>query len=196
VTFPTLPHLVLLFFLGGVFIHFLQAGARTLHFREGGAGPGAALAQGMFLFGGILPIWFLGLYQPIHFINGIVAACILLTCISLYEWARHAIWGRRFGVGLGHHVPDAVCESGPYRYIRHPIYMAYVLAYVAGLVALPHWVTGSLLAANLGLFVYMANDDEKTIEASPLAADYSAYRERTGKFLPKLSSARPDKSTP
>jgi hypothetical protein len=53
---PTLPHLVLLFFLGGVFLHFIQAGARTLHFRSGDAGPGAAVAQGMFFFGGIIPI--------------------------------------------------------------------------------------------------------------------------------------------
>lgn len=193
---PTLPHLVLLFFIGGVFIHFLQAGARTFHFKGGDGGAGAAIAQGMFIFGGIIPIWIIGLYQPIHFINGIVAACILMTCISLYEWARHAIWGRRFGLGLGDHVPEELCETGPYRYIRHPLYTAYVLAYVAGLVALPHWVTGALLAANLGLFVYMANNDEKTIEASPLAADYSAYRERTGKFFPKLSSRSPDKSTP
>jgi len=193
---PTLPHLVLLFFLGGVFIHFLQAGSRTLHFKEGDAGPGAALAQGMFFFGGIVPIWFLGLYQPIHFINGIVATCILMTCISLYEWSRHAIWGRRFGVGLGDHVPDELCETGPYRYIRHPIYLAYVLAYVAGLVALPHWVTGSLLAVNVGLFAYMANDDEKTIATSALATDYASYRERTGMFFPKISPTRPGKSTP
>jgi len=196
VTVPSLPHLVLLFFLGGVFIHFMQAGARTLHFTPGEAGPGAAIAQGMFVFGGIIPIWFLGLYQPIHFINGIVAACILMTCISLYEWARHAIWGRRFGVGLGDHVPDELCESGPYRYIRHPIYLAYVLAYVAGLVALPHWVTGALLVANIGLFGYMAKDDEKTISTSPLAADYASYRERAGMFLPKVSSRAPGKSTP
>ena len=193
---PTLPHLVLLFFLGGVFIHFMQAGARTLHFEQGEAGPGSALAQGMFVFGGIIPIWFIGLYQPIHLVNGIVAACILVACIALYEWARHVIWGRRFGIGLAGHVPDELCEAGPYRHIRHPLYLSYQLAYLATLVALPHWLTATLLAASVVLFTYMARDDEKTIATSPLAAAYSAYRQRAGMFWPKFSSRAPDRSMP
>lgn len=187
---PTIPHLVLLFFLGGVFIHFIQAGARTLHFKPGDAGPGAAIAQGMFMFGGIIPIWFVGLYQAIHLVNGIISACILAACIALYEWARHAIWGRRFGVGLGDHVPDELCETGPYRYIRHPLYLAYQLAWLAAFVALPHWVTAVLLVVSIALFTYMARDDETTIAASPLAAAYAVYRERTGLFWPRLSRAR------
>ena len=182
---PTVPHLVLLFFLGGIFIHFMQAGARTLYFKPGDAGPGAAIAQGMFTFGGIIPIWFIGLYQAIHLVGGIVAACILAASLALYEWARHAIWGRRFGVGFGEHVPDEVCEQGPYRYIRHPLYVAYVLAYVAALVALPHLGTALLLLVSLVLFVLMARSDERTIAESPLAAPYAAYRERTGMFVPK-----------
>jgi protein-S-isoprenylcysteine O-methyltransferase Ste14 len=193
---PTLPHLVLLFFLGGVFIHFLQAGARTLYFKEGDAGPGAAIAQGMFFFGGIVPIWFIGLYQPIHLVNGIVGACILVASIALYEWARHAIWGRRFGVGLGEHVPEELCEAGPYRHIRHPLYLAYMLAYLAAFVALPHWLTAALLAVGVALFAHMAKDDEKTIATSAISADYAAYRNRTGMFLPRLSRPAPGKSTP
>lgn len=183
---PKPPHLILLFFLGGVFIHFMQAGARTLHVKAGEAGPGAAIAQGMFMFGGITPIWFLGLYQPIHLVNGIIAACILTACIALYEWTRHAIWGRRFGVGLGDHVPDELCEVGPYRYIRHPLYLAYQLAYLAAFVALPHWLSGSLLAVSIALFTYMALNDEATIATSALAADYAQYRSRAGLFWPKL----------
>jgi len=181
---PTLPHLVLLFFLGGVFLHFIQAGARTLHFRSGDAGPGAAVAQGMFFFGGIIPIWFLGLYQPIHLANGIVAACILLVSIALYEWARAAIWGRRFGIAWGDHVPEELCEAGPYRYIRHPLYLSYMLAWLAALAALPHWSTALLLVVNIVVFTIAARSDETAIAVSPLAADYAAYRQRAGMFWP------------
>jgi len=188
---PTIPHLILLFFLGGAFIHFMQAGARTLHFEPGEAGPGAAIAQGMFVFGGIIPIWFLGLYQAIHLVNGIIAACILTACIALYEWARHTIWCRRFGVGLGDHVPDELCESGPYRYIRHPLYLSYQLAYLAAFVALPHWLTAALLAVSVAMFVYMARDDEATIAGSALGVAYADYRKRAGMFWPKFSPAAP-----
>lgn len=193
---PTLPHLILLFFLGGIFIHFMQAGARTLHFKAGDAGPGAAIAQGMFTFGGIIPIWFIGLYQAIPLVGGIIAGCILAVCLALYEWARHAIWGRRFGVGFGEHVPDELCEAGPYRYIRHPLYLAYMLAYVAALVALPHWGTATLFVVSVALFVIMARNDERTIGQSPLAAAYAAYRERTGMFFPKFSRPAPGRPMP
>jgi len=184
--FPSLAHLVLLFFLGGVFLHFIQAGARTFHFESGDAGPGAAIGQGMFMFGGVIPIWFLGLYRPIHLPNGVAAAFILVLSIGLYEWARAAIWGRRFGVALGEHVPEALCQSGPYRYVRHPIYLAYMLAFLAAAVALPHWSTAVLLAANIALFAYAAITDERAIAGSAIAADYASYRDRAGMFWPRF----------
>jgi len=51
VKIPPLPHLILLFFLGGVFLHFLLAGART--FARSGISDerGAGYAQISFVFG-------------------------------------------------------------------------------------------------------------------------------------------------
>jgi protein-S-isoprenylcysteine O-methyltransferase Ste14 len=186
VNVPTLPHLILLFLLGGVFLHFIQAGARTFHFSPGDAGPGASFAQGMFMFGGVIPIWFIGLYNPIHFANGIAASMILLATIGLYEWARHTIWTRRFGLGFGDHVPGELCEQGPYRYVRHPLYLSYVLAYLACFVALPHWGSALMLLLNIPLWVYTARNDEQRIAVSPLAAAYADYRKRAGMFFPRV----------
>jgi len=183
---PSAAHLVLLFLLGGAFLHFMQAGARTFYFQDAGNEPGALIAQVAFVFGGVVPIWFLGLYRPIHLLNGVFAALILVASIALYEWARAAIWGRRFGLGWGDHVPEALCEEGPYRRIRHPIYLAYMLAFLAALVALPHWLTAALLVANGALFTHAAITDEKKIATSAIAADYASYRDRAGMFWPKL----------
>lgn len=183
---PSLPHLVLLFFLGGVFVHFLQAGARTLHYHSDDSGPGAAVGQGMFIFGGILPTWFVGLYQPIHLANGVIAACVLVATIALYEWARATIWGRRFGLGWGDQIPDQLCDRGPYRYVRHPLYLSYLLASVAAFIALPHWLTGGLVAVHAVIWTIAARDDERRIARSPLAAPYAEYRKRAGMFVPKL----------
>lgn len=183
---PSLPHLILLFFLGGVFVHFLQAGARTLHYQSGDAGPGGAVAQGAFIFAGILPTWLIGLYQPIHLVNGVIAACLLVATIALYEWARATIWGRRFGLGWGDHIPDQLCDRGPYRYVRHPLYLSYLLASVATFIALPHWLTGAMVAAHAAIWVIAARDDERRIASSPLAKPYAEYRQRAGMFVPKF----------
>ena len=186
---PTLPHLILLFFLGGVFLHFIQAGGRTFFYTSGDAGTGVAIGQGTFFFGGVVPVWFLGLYRPIHLVNGIAAGVILLCAIALYEWARHAIWGRRFGLGWGDHVPEELCEGGPYRFVRHPLYLSYLIAFLACFVALPHWITALMVVFNVALFTHAARDDEKRIAGSPLAARYAEYRKRVGMLFPRVSSA-------
>ena len=183
---PTVPQGLLLFLLGGVFLYFLQAGSRTFYYTDSASEPGATVGQLSFLLTGTIPIWFLGLHQAIPSSNGIAAALLLTLSVTVYEWARQTIWGRRFGLGWGEQVPDALCATGPYRYIRHPIYLGYQLAFLAALIALPHWSTAAIFLVNAALFTYAALDDERKLAASPLAADYAAYRERTGMFLPKF----------
>jgi len=191
-TVPTLPQALFLFLLGGVFLHFLLAGARTFQFEQGSdLEPAALISQITFVFGGTVTTWFLGLRHPIQLLNGIIAGVVLALSVSLYEWSRHTIWGRRFGLAWGVQVPEAVCDSGPYRFIRHPVYLSYLLAFLASLVAIPHWLSASIFVASVALFAHAAIDDERTLADSPLAADYAAYRERTGMFLPRLSRPAP-----
>ena len=188
---PTIPQAVLLFLLGGVFLHFLIAGGKTFHVVNADLEPAAWISQIMFVFGGTVTVWFLGMRHPIHLPNGIIAATLLAGSVALYEWARHTISRRRFGIAGSGHVPEALCDTGPYRFIRHPIYLSYVLAHLAVLAAIPHWVTAAIFATVAALCVYWAIDDERALTASGLSADYAAYRRRTGMFLPKLSRAAP-----
>jgi protein-S-isoprenylcysteine O-methyltransferase Ste14 len=184
--FRSPSHFILLFFLGGVFIHFTQAGGRTFYSQKLEDEPGANIGSFTFMLGGTLPTWFLGLYQPIHRTTGILAAILVVFTVALYEWARHTIWGQRFGLGWGEHVPEALCDRGPYRLVRHPIYLSYMLAFGAVLIAMPHWLTALMFAVNVALFTHAAITDERTLARSSLATQYAAYRQRVGMFWPRL----------
>ncbi|MEA3178314.1 MAG: hypothetical protein QOI59_1837, partial [Gammaproteobacteria bacterium] len=100
-----------------------------------------------------------------------------------YEWARSTVAGRRFNIALAGEVPDAVCEAGPYRYIRHPFYLSYVIAFLGMLVATATLVAAVVFMFNLALFTYMALDDERTLERSALGSDYGTYKQRVGFLL-------------
>ena len=86
--------------------------------------------------------------------------------------------GRNFHTGLGGEVPAMVCDEGPYKYLRHPFYVSYMVAFLSMVVAFPAPVTGAVCLLNIALFIYMAFDDARVLLRSPLAADYGEYRTR------------------
>ncbi len=83
--------------------------------------------------------------------------------------------------------PVRVISGGAFRYVRHPLYLAALLGYL-GLIAL----SLSLLALALwaGIFVFyntIAGYEESVMEAK-FGAEYRRYKDKTGRWLPALSS--------
>jgi protein-S-isoprenylcysteine O-methyltransferase Ste14 len=74
-----------------------------------------------FISGSIVIFWN-GLHEGIPLLNGVAGGLIAFLSVWLYEWTRRTVEGRGFYIGFGGQVPSAVCEQGPYRYLRHPFY--------------------------------------------------------------------------
>ena len=110
-----------------------------------------------------------------------------LACsLALYEWGRHVISGRSFYIAWSGDVPEALCDRGPYAFIRHPIYASYILAFLAELAALPTPLTLAVFVFNAGLFTHAALSDERSLASGTFAAEYAQYKKRTGRFLPRI----------
>lgn len=168
-----------------VFGYFTQIGASTFEHDESDV-KGATLAQFSFLITGAIGTGLLSYRQVLHPLNGVAATAILLASVSLYEWARRTIRGRRFHIGWSGDVPDAVCDSGPYTFVRHPVYLSYMVAFLAVPVAFPRLPTLAIFLFNVALFAHAARDDERSLAASELQQAYAAYKERTGMFIPRM----------
>lgn len=168
-----------------VFSYFAAAGAATFE-RDESDVKGAMLGGFSLFFTGAIAAALLSYRQALHPLNGLAAAIILLGSVSLYEWARRSIRERRFHIAWSGEVPDEVCASGPYAFVRHPVYLTYILAFVAVAVAFPMLPTLAILLFNLALYVHAARDDERSIDASELAQAYAGYRNRTGMFVPRV----------
>ena len=74
-------------------------------------------------------------------------------------------------------------QQGPYRYIRHPIYLAFVLLGI-GFILLAQNYVALLVGAFLTAFTYPKEEEEELIRA--YGDTYREYRRRTGAFLPQL----------
>ncbi|HTZ63831.1 MAG TPA: isoprenylcysteine carboxylmethyltransferase family protein [Solirubrobacteraceae bacterium] len=111
----------------------------------------------------------------------IVGAILFLAGLGLAVWARIYL-GRNWGMPMTQkHEPELV-TSGPYRYVRHPIYSGFLLATLGTALATSlYWLLGVVI---LGVyFIHSAMVEEKLMTASFPAA-YPGYKTRTKMLIP------------
>ena len=74
---------------------------------------------------------------------------------------------------------------GPYRWVRHPFYLATALTVVANSLVTANWFLALTSGMAFGLLVLRTRiEEEKLIER--FGEDYKDYMKRTGRFLPRL----------
>jgi protein-S-isoprenylcysteine O-methyltransferase Ste14 len=76
---------------------------------------------------------------------------------------------------------------GPYRYVRHPIYLSYVLSSAGLLMVFFSW--GFLVLMGLHLLrLFRRIPDEETTLARRYGPAYEAYLNTSGRILPRFSA--------
>jgi protein-S-isoprenylcysteine O-methyltransferase Ste14 len=128
-------------------------------------------------------------------------ACMAWSSVPLPAWLRWA------GVGLGalaavllawtfrslgKNITDtvvtrkehALVTTGPYRWVRHPLYVAFALGGLAtSLVSANGFLLATGSAALALLVVRTRTEEEKLLER--FGEDYREYARRTGRFIPR-----------
>lgn len=96
-------------------------------------------------------------------------------------WSRLYI-GRNWGTPMSEKADPELVTTGPYRYIRHPIYSGLILAMIGTALALGvYWLIPLVLLG--GYFVFSAVVEERTmIRLFP--ATYPAYKRSTRMLIP------------
>ena len=112
---------------------------------------------------------------------GAIGAVVFASGIALAIWARVRL-GRNWGMPMTQKAEPELVTSGPYRFVRHPIYSG-LLAGLLG-TALATNLIGLIIVAILGAyFYYSASVEEKNLIATfPMA--YPAYRSGTKMLIP------------
>ncbi len=153
------------------------------HFRSTGAMPlGMKLTSALSLALFAAFLWHLrqgpALYWPV---------AIVLFTMSLAVFAAAIVASRRTPPTLAFDTdsPSFLLRHGPYRYVRHPFYLAYVLFWFGTAIAvhaLAGWLAPVLMT---GLYIEAATREERKFANSELADAYAAYRAKAGMFWPR-----------
>ena len=129
---------------------------------------------------------FLLWYQSQPVVAQIAGLAVELAGLALFWAAIAASREARLGLAFNADKPDGIVAKGPYFYLRHPFYTSYLLFWTGW--ALAVWSLWTLLPLALiaGIYLTAARGEERKFSNSSFAADYQAYRQRTGFFWPRF----------
>ena len=117
----------------------------------------------------------------------ILSMVILMTSLILFGWAAYSTRRTNLSVVFTTDTPVSIIQEGPYRFIRHPFYAAYILVFVAAW-SLHQHTTGLLCVLMIAsIYTYAARMEELKFTKSTLSEAYAKYQEGTGMFWPSGS---------
>ena len=116
----------------------------------------------------------------------LIVGILLLAIANALFWLAVAAHGTdRPSVAFGATVPDRLVTSGPYRFVRHPFYLAYLVAFLAASFLGGHWLQFLTTALLFACYNYAAAQEERMLSASTgVGRSYQAYIASTWRWAP------------
>jgi protein-S-isoprenylcysteine O-methyltransferase Ste14 len=113
-----------------------------------------------------------------------VAVAVAVAGLALLRWADRCL-GENLSVSLRVREHHTLVTTGPYRYVRHPIYVA-TLLYAAGLAVITaNYLLGAAFLVPMVLVVAKRLTAEEQMMIDTFGDEYRAYMQATGRLLPK-----------
>jgi protein-S-isoprenylcysteine O-methyltransferase Ste14 len=116
-------------------------------------------------------------------ILGAIGAVLFACGIALAVWARLHL-GRNWGMPMTQRAEPELVTSGPYRFVRHPIYSGLLIAMLG--TALVNNLFGLIVVALLVAYFYYCGTVEERNLSATFPKAYPEYRSRTKMIIPFL----------
>lgn len=127
-----------------------------------------------------------GLLHPLGLVLGIA---LILAGYAATLWC-YAIMGDTWRMGIDRGEKTTLVTRGPYRVVRHPIYLFQVIILAGVLLLLPAVLAVLIFFVHL-LCVWCKAADEEAYLLSVHGQDYRDYLARTGRLAPRLFGRPP-----
>lgn len=117
-----------------------------------------------------------------------IGAGITGAALLLLAWVQWSL-GKNFSTTLHLRQRHSLVTTGPYRWVRHPMYTALFLLGVGFLLLTANWAVGVPLIVALPILVTVRIGNEEALMIEQFGDEYRAYLQQTGRFLPRLVRA-------
>ena len=110
---------------------------------------------------------------------------MLVPVLAFFAWSFRAL-DKNYRGGVGLYESHTLVTTGPYRWIRHPIYAGFISIMVLVLLLSANWVLGlSGLLLVTSIAVARIPTEEREL-GERFGGAWTSYREHTGLLLPRL----------
>ena len=106
------------------------------------------------------------------------------AALPLFLWTHQEL-GKNWSIALATKERQTLVSSGPYRWVRHPMYTAISAWWLGSFLLSANWVVG-VAALGLGLLCAARVGDEEALMIDEFGDQYRSYMKRTGRFLPPM----------
>jgi protein-S-isoprenylcysteine O-methyltransferase Ste14 len=116
------------------------------------------------------------------------AGAVVMSMGVLLFWWAHIALGRNWTPFLEIKPHHTLVTSGPYHWVRHPMYLSVLIIGLGMLLISGSWVIGGIYFLPQALLYLMRVRSEEEMMQHKFGDVYSAYVRRTGRLLPHFNS--------
>jgi protein-S-isoprenylcysteine O-methyltransferase Ste14 len=122
--------------------------------------------------------------SPLFHPFGIILGILLAVCGYTGTLWCYSTLGNSWRIGINKNERTVLIKHGPYRFIRHPIYLFQIIILIGMASLLPTLFSFMILLIHFVSIVTKALDEEAYLITTH-GFEYQCYLSRTGRFLPK-----------
>ncbi len=119
----------------------------------------------------------------------LTGACLGIIALIWFMWI-HRTLGNNLSVRIRIKDSQYLVTSGPYQWVRHPMYTAFYLLHTAAFLLTANWFIGVTWMAGLTAIIFLRVSREEAMLLARFGEAYSLYAENTGRFLPRIKGLR------
>ncbi|WP_086996850.1 protein-S-isoprenylcysteine O-methyltransferase [Rhizobium sullae] len=116
-----------------------------------------------------------------------VAVGAVLFATAMWVFRRtHKELGRNWSITLEIRDQHQLICSGPYAFVRHPMYTSFLLMALGQAFLLSNWVVGLAGLTGFAILFFLRVDKEERMMLEIFGPQYRAYMDRTTRIIPYL----------